>query len=99
MRSHNSLASSQAARQILAVLMASASVVLKHETSTLRQMRNFISIYLRFGVSDNVREVTSPAKFGSGPMSGRDATWGQHRRVLTYLFCLYILQQSYNPYP
>jgi len=35
---------SQAARQGLAVLMASASVVLKHETSTLRQRHNFISI-------------------------------------------------------
>jgi len=66
----------------LAVLMASASVVLKHETSTLRQRYNFISIDLKFGVSDNVREVSSPAKFGSGPMSGRDATWGQHIRVL-----------------
>jgi len=62
------------------VLMASAVVVLKHETSTLRQRHNFISIDLIFGVSDYVREVTSPV--GPGPMSGRDATWGQHIRVL-----------------
>jgi len=73
---------SQAARQGLAVLMASASVVLKHETSTLRQRHNCISINLKFGVSDNVREVTSSAKFGLRSMSGRDATWGQHTRVL-----------------
>jgi len=73
---------SQAARQGLAVLMASASVVLKHGTSILRQRHNFISIDLKFGVRDYVREITSPAKFGSGPMSGRDATWGQHIRVL-----------------
>jgi len=73
---------SQAARQGLAVLMASASVVLKHETSTLRQRHTFISIDLKFGVSDYVRKDTSPAKFVSGPMSGQDATWGQHIRVL-----------------
>jgi len=42
----------QAARQGLAVLMASAVVVLKHETSTLRQSHNFISIDLKFGVGD-----------------------------------------------
>jgi len=58
----------------LAVLMVSTSLVLKHETSTLRQSHNFISIDFKFGVSGNVREVTSPAKFGSGLMSGRDAT-------------------------
>jgi len=64
------------------VLMASAVVVLKHETSTLRQSHNIVSIDLIFGVGDYVREVTSPAKFGSDPMSGLDATWGQHIRVL-----------------
>jgi len=69
-------ASLQAARQGLAVLMASAVVVLKHETSTVRQSHNFISIVLTIGVVDYVTEVTSPLKFGSGPMSGRDATWG-----------------------
>jgi len=41
---------SQAARQGLAVLMASAVGVLKHETSTLCQSHNFISIDLKFGV-------------------------------------------------
>jgi len=54
----------------------------EHETTTLRQSHNFISIDLQFGVSDYVREVTSPAKFGSDPMSSRDATWGQYIRVL-----------------
>jgi len=43
---------SKAARQGLAVLMASAGVVLKHETSTLRQSHNFISIDLTFSVGD-----------------------------------------------
>jgi len=62
--------------------MASAVVVLKLETSTLRQSHNFISIDLTFGVSDYVREVTSPAKFGLDSMSSRDVTWGQHIRVL-----------------
>jgi len=56
--------------------MASAVVVLKHETLSLRQRHNFISIDLKFGVGDYVREVTNPNKVGSGPMSGRDATWG-----------------------
>jgi len=69
---------SQAVQQSSALLMASAVVVLKHETSTLRQSHNFISIDFKFGVSDYVREVTSPAKFGSDPMSGQDATWGQY---------------------
>jgi len=73
---------SQAARQGLALLMASAVVVLKHETSTLRQRHNFLSIDFKFGVGDYVMEVTNPDKVGSGPMSGRDATWGQHIRVL-----------------
>jgi len=83
------------------VLMASAVVVLKHETSTLRQRHNFISIDIKFGVGDYVREVTNPDKVGSGPMSGRDATWGQHIRVLGlfFVFCFYILQRSYSPYP
>jgi len=40
------------ARQGLAVLMASAVVVLKHETSTLRQRHNFISIDFKYGVGD-----------------------------------------------
>jgi len=52
------------------VLMASAVVVLKHETSTLRQRHNFISIDFKFGV----RDVTNPDKVGAGPMSSRDAT-------------------------
>jgi len=73
---------SQAARQSLAVLMASAVVVLKHETSTLRQCHNLLSIDFKFGVGDNVREVTNPEKVGSDPISGRDATWSQHIRVL-----------------
>jgi len=60
--------------------MASAVVVPKHETSTIRQGHNLLSIYLKFGVGDYVREVTSPVKFGSesDPMSGRAATCTQH---------------------
>jgi len=69
----------------------SAIVVLKHETSTLRQSNNFISINLTFGAGDYVRDVTSPAKFGSDPMSGRDATWGQHIRVLLHFLFLFFL--------
>jgi len=44
--------------QGLAELMMSASVVLKHETSTLRQSHNYISIDLKLGVSYYVREVS-----------------------------------------
>jgi len=75
-RSQKYVLLSQADRQGLAVLMVSAVVVLKHENSTLRQRHNFISFDLTFCVSDYVREVTSPDKVGSGPMSGQDATWG-----------------------
>jgi len=72
--------------------------MLKHETSTLRQSHNFISIDFKFGMREYVREVTSPAKVCSVPMSGRDATWGQHIRLLWLLFYFYffILQQSYT---
>jgi len=63
---------SYATRQGLAVLIASAAVVLQHETSTLRQSYNLISINFTFGVDDYVRKFTSPAKFGSDPISGRD---------------------------
>jgi len=80
---------SQAARQGLAVLMAFAVVVLTHETSTLRQWHNCISIDFKFGVGDNVREVTRPAKFGLGPMSDQAATWGQHIRVLAVTFLVF----------
>jgi len=55
----------QAARQGLAMLIASAVVVLKHETSTLCQCHNSISVDFTFGVGDIVREVTNPAKFNS----------------------------------
>jgi len=70
-----------------AALMAPAVVVLKHETSTLYQSHNFISPDLKFGVDDNVTEITIPSKIGSDPMSGRDATCGQQIRVL-WLFVL-----------
>jgi len=53
--------------------MASAVEVLKHDTSTLRQSKTFISIGFKFGVGYDVREITNPAKFGSGPTSGRNA--------------------------
>jgi len=42
----------------------SAVVVLKHEISTLRQSHNFMSIDIKFGVSDYVREITTPDKVG-----------------------------------
>jgi len=54
-------------RQCLAVLMASAVVVLKHETSTLRQSHNCISIDVKFGVGDYVRDFNSPAKLDKDP--------------------------------
>jgi len=76
--------------------MASAVVVLKHETSTLRQRHNFILIDFKFGVGDNVREVSDGDKVGSGRMSGRDATWGN---IYGYCDLFYILQQCYSPYP
>jgi len=39
-------------------------------------------------VGDDVREVTNPDIVGSGPMSVRDATWGQHtgRPTMTFIF-------------
>jgi len=58
------------------MLMASA-VAIKHETSTLRQSHNLISIDFKFGVGDYVKnQLISHAKVDSSPLSGRDATWG-----------------------
>jgi len=68
--------------------MASAVVVLKHETSTLRQRHNFTSIDFKFGVGDYVK-VTNPDKVGLVLMSGRDATWGQKIRVLRFFFIFF----------
>jgi len=87
---------------LIAVLMASAVVVLNHETSTLRQSHNFKSIHFKFGMGDNVREVTNPDKFGSVPMNGRNATWGNIYGSCVFfyfVFSFFILQQSYSPYP
>jgi len=75
------LTPSQAARQGLAVLISVRRRVLKHGTSIVHQISNFISINLKLGVGNYVREVTSSAKVGLGPMSGRDATRGQRIRV------------------
>jgi len=69
--------------------MASAVIVLKRKTSTLRQCHNFNSIDSTFSVGNNVTEVNCPAECGSGPMSGRDATWGQHIRVLWLFWVLF----------
>jgi len=73
-------------------------VVLKHETSTLRQSHNFISIDFKFGVDDYVRRVTSPAKLCLDPMSRSRRHEGQHIRDYGF-FDFFILQHSYSPYP
>jgi len=62
--------SSQAARQGLAVLMASAIVVLKHETSTTYQSHIYKSIDLKLGYSDYVTSFSNPAKFSEDRCSG-----------------------------
>jgi len=81
----------QHGRQGLAVLVASALILIKHETSTHRQScHNFLSNDFKFGVGDYVREVITTAKVGSDSMIGQDATWGQHTRVLTF-FCFFVL--------
>jgi len=77
----------QTGRQGLAVLTSSAIVVLKHETSILRQRHNFRSIDFKFDVGDNVREVTNPAKFGLDLRSGQDATWGNIYGSCDFYIC------------
>jgi len=78
--------------------MASAVVVLIHETSTLRQSQFYIN-WFKFSVGDYVREVTSPAKFGSDAISGRAATSGQHIRVLWLYFILFFYLTELQPIP
>jgi len=55
--------------------MASAVIVLKHETSTLRPSHNFISTDLKLGVGNNVTHFSNPAKFGEDRISGGAPKW------------------------
>jgi len=80
---------SQAARQGLAVLMAAAVVVQKHENSITHQSHIYESINLKFGYADYVRRFSNPAKFGEDRFSG-----GAPTMVVTYTgrvsFCIII---------
>jgi len=88
---------SQAARQGLAVLMASAVVVLKHETSTLRQIHNFISIDLAWVITlgsstalPNWVRIRWPVETPRG---------GNIYGSCDFLnFFFFFIQQSYSPY-
>jgi len=77
------------------LLMAFAVVVLKLETSTLRQSHNFISIDLTFGVGDNVRKVTSPAKiwFRSDERSRRHMG-ATYTGLVTFVFCFLFFNRA-----
>jgi len=74
------------------VLMASAVVVLKRKTSTLRQSQNFLSIDFTFGVGDYVRKVTSSVKFSSDPMRGRNTPWANTLLVMASRRPIYTFQ-------
>jgi len=50
-------------------------------------------LILTFGVGAYVRDFTSPAKFVSDPMSGRDATWGQHGSCAFFVLFVFIIVQ------
>jgi len=68
-------ARSQAAWQGLVMLMATAVVVLKHETSTTYQSHIYESIDMKFGWGDHVTRFSNPAKFGEDRVSGIAPTW------------------------
>jgi len=56
---------------------------------------NFISIDFKFGVDDNVREIISADKVGSGPMSGRDVTWEQQfTGPVTFIFLFFFYSST-----
>jgi len=55
--------------------MATAVVVLKHETSTTYQSHTNQSIDLKFGLGDYVTRFSNPAKFGEDRFSGGAPTW------------------------
>jgi len=40
----------------------------KHEISTPRQIRNYVSIGFKFSANDHVYKCTDPSKFGSYPI-------------------------------
>jgi len=55
--------------------MATAVVVLKHETSTIYQSHIYESIDLKFGQGDYVMRFSNPAKYGEDRFSGGAPTW------------------------
>ena len=76
--------------------MAMSQVVLKHETSTLRQRHTFGSIDFKFGVSKYVGEITNPAKFGEDPMRGQVSARVQHIRFLCLFFVFFFVFLFFN---
>jgi len=69
--------------------MATAEVVLKHETSTTYQSHIYESIDLKFGLGDNVTRFSKSAKFGEDRFSGGEI-YGLRAFLLLFLF-LYFL--------
>jgi len=53
-----------------ALLMATAVVVLRHETSTTYQSHIYEIIDIKFGQGDYVTRFSNPAKFGEDRFSG-----------------------------
>jgi len=55
--------------------MATAVVLLKHETSTTYQSHIYESIELKFGQGDYVTPFSKPVKLGEDRFSGGAPTW------------------------
>jgi len=94
---------SQAARQGFAVLMASAIVVLKHETSTTYQSHIYESILIwnldrviTSSVSATLPRLVKIVSAVAPPPGGE--IYGLHAFVY-YYFCFYILWHTYSLYP
>jgi len=76
--------------------VATAVVVLKHETSTLRKKHTFISIGFKFGVGDYGREVTNPDKvwFRSDERSRSHVGLTYTGTVHFFVFCFFLFLDS-----
>jgi len=83
----------------LLMLMATAVVVLKHETSTTYQSHIYQAIDLKFGKSDYVTRFSNPAKFSEDRFSGGIVKYTGRVPSLLFLFLFLYSLTRIQPIP
>jgi len=59
------------------------------------KLQPFAKGIILYELNSNLDYGDYPDKVGSGPMGGRDATWGQHIRVL-WLFYIFLIKVNFE---